>query len=327
MNCVAMNSPTFSPSFPGDETSSNSLGFSEYTYEKNLPADKDKLKDEGDGATYSVVGETRRSWEQRPWEVKNTVPSFIHAKVSFFALDSKNDRALWIPIPTNFHDLVQILKDHSVMPRFYKIPHVMGFPEFAGYPWMHRGPEHVDAESFRRSMWEDQRMFHRIVFASYRTGRAPLCAPDYFYLSSEGRKMELCHLFRARHQIVDIEWESMIETKKPGDHVDWTPFCADIRSHLPMAEFLFEPPEVWGKSWFARTVTETAEAILVRAEVVDIVKAAGYEITAKKGWFGKQSWSLADGEVIRRVAFAHWIEWRERSERDLERLGSQLVEY
>jgi hypothetical protein len=187
------------------------------------------------------------------------------------------------------------------MLRFYKIPHVMGF---AGYPWMHRGQERLEAEGFRRSMWEDQRIFHRIVFASCQTGRAPLCAPDYLFLSSEGSKVELYYLFRARNQILDIEWNS-VATKKPEENVDWRPFCAYIRGHLPTAEFLFEPPEVWDKKWFARTISETAEKVPVRTEIVDLVKAAGYEITGKHGWFGTQSWSLADEEVIRRVAFAN----------------------
>jgi hypothetical protein len=153
-----------------------------------------------------------------------------------------------------------------------------------------------------------------------------LCAPDYFYLPSEQRKLELRYLFQTRNQIPGIEWNSSIETKKPEEHIDYRPFCEYIRGHLPTAEFLFELPKVWKETWFARTISETAEKVPTRAEIVHLVKAAGYEITEKNGWFGKLPWSLADEEVIKRVAFARWIEWGKRSEQDLERLGSHLIE-
>jgi len=109
------------------------------------------------------------------------------------------------------------------------------------------------------------------------------------------------------------------------EHVDWRQFCEYIRTHLPTGEFLFDPPEIWDKKWLARTVTEAAE-IPVRAEIVDIVRVAGYEITMETGWFGIRSWSKAEKEVIRKVAFAHWIEWRETSEQGFERLRSPLIE-
>jgi hypothetical protein len=179
-----MNSPTCPPLFPREETSSTSLGCSEYTHDKKLPSDNHDLKGKGNGATYQVDRETRRSWEQRPWKVKDAIPNFILAKRKFFALDCKSnsypERAIRISVPMNFHDLVQIFKDYGVMPMFYQIPHVMGFPEFAGYPWMHRGQKRLDAEGFRRSMWEDQRIFHRIVFASCQTGRRYVLRTNIF---------------------------------------------------------------------------------------------------------------------------------------------------
>jgi len=191
----------------------------------------------------------------------------------------------------------------------------MTFPEFTGYPWRHRRQDEPNEKILYTDMWEDHGIFRRIVFASYQTGRAPLCAPDYFYLSTFGRKLELYHLFYARNRILGVEWNS-IETNTPEENVDWRPFCEYIRAHLPTAEFLFEP-KVWDETWFARTISETNKKIPSHVEIVDLVKAAGYDISIKNGWFGKQSWSLADEEIISGVAFAQWIDWRKRSEQDL----------
>jgi hypothetical protein len=325
-----MDSPASPLLYSKEEKSPNSPGCSNDAHYNGLHDNKQKLKGEGGDIARQGYGETRWSDEQPPWIVKDTIPDFVRTKRNLFALDricrSDPEKSAWIPIPTNFHDVVQIFKDYGAMPMFYKIPHVMQFPEFVGYPWKHRRQEIIDAGMFRRTMWEDQGIFYRIVFASYRTGRAPLSAPDYFYISNRDRKSELYYLFRSRTRIQGIGWNSSLETKKPEEHMDWKPFCEYIRSNLPTAEFLFDPQEVWDEMWFARKISETDVKILVREDIVNLVKAAGHEITEKKGWFGKLPWSIADEEVIRRVASAHWIEWRKKSEYDLQRLDPQLIE-
>lgn len=122
-------------------------------------------------------------------------------------------------------------------------------------------------------------MFNRIVFASYRTGRAPLSASDYFYLSSREKNRELYYLFQRRTGIQGIPWNSSLKTEKPEEHIDWKPFCEYIRSYVPTNEFLFDPQDVWDEMWFARKLSETDVKIPVRQDIVNLVKAAGHQLT------------------------------------------------
>jgi hypothetical protein len=131
-----MNSPTSPLLYPKEEKSPNSPCCSNHAHHKGLHANEQKLKDEGGDATRQFYRETRWSDEQPPWIVKDTIPDFIRIQRNRFTLDricrSDREKSAWIPIPTDFHDVVQIFKDYGMMPRFYKIPHVMQFPEFVG---------------------------------------------------------------------------------------------------------------------------------------------------------------------------------------------------
>jgi len=292
------------------------------------------LKDEDVDEIHKSGGELgQQSWRHLPWEVKDNLPAFLHSAQKTFSLNIYNEnlplKTLWLPLPRDFHDLVQIMKDHGTVPQFYRIPHVMGFSEFLGYPWRHRKKSLHITLSLGQIMRDDQGIFRSIISASLNTGRAPLCAPDYFFIPNDWtRQSVLRDMFQeARKQTLDIAWNHSIKVKEPVDHIDWIPFCDYIRAQVPTAEFLFKKDDVWNEAWFIRSVSELNVEIPVCKEAIHLMRSAGYRITPKKRWIGKDSWLLADEAVIRQEVFKHWMHWRKKSEEHFERLKPDLIRF
>ncbi|KAF2672494.1 hypothetical protein BT63DRAFT_411759 [Microthyrium microscopicum] len=299
----------------------------------------------------NVVGEgstkPKRDWQTHIWKVKQNVPP--HRMTFSLGLVGRKDNAdmITLPVPENFHDLVQIVHDYNSTPRFWCIPRVMGFPEFLGYPWNHRRLMQVRDHFFAQWMLEDQELFTRILRAALRSGRSPLHAPDYFYLPcysvSNPRKHQvdqLARLFRNRNRIPGIEWNFPVDAKSRSStdslmkeleaHVDWRRFCDHLLENVPTAEFLFEP-KTWDKTLFARTVIETNDLIPDRPEIVSMVEAvAGYKVKIihETRWFGGpvNTTSPADRQTIRQVALHYWTEWRETSEKKLREQDFDLIQ-
>jgi hypothetical protein len=131
----------------------------------------------------------------------------------------------------------------------------------------------------------------------------------------------------ARKRVFDTEWNHLVEFKKPEDHIDWKPFCEYLRAQVPTAEFLFKQYGVWNEMWHIRTVSELHAKLPVDEETVQFMKAAGYDIIIKKGWFGNEPWSLVEEKVSKQVVHERWMHWRKKSEEGLEGLKADLIEF
>ncbi|KAF2670565.1 hypothetical protein BT63DRAFT_241300 [Microthyrium microscopicum] len=240
------------------------------------------------------------------------------------------------PTPRNYSELVQILHDYKTLRRWWQIPHAMAFPEFAGYRWnhirrfvMHWGQNTMTTFDFAKDDW----IFSRIVEGSCRTGRAPLCAPDFFYLSMRKKADMRNLLFSERANILGIKWHLDINTKKMEDHIDWPIWEDYIKNNLPTGNFLFRNSYwdtelckkniVWDELSFVRSVVEIEGylyRIPKRQEVVDFASKYGCTITLRSGWrpFQKaKDWTMTDLEAIEAAARQHWVEWRKEAERQL----------
>jgi hypothetical protein len=60
------------------------------------------------------VGWEMKKWrlEQPLWQVVDTIPNFIRTQGNLFLFDRYPPRkSIWIPAPTNFHELIQIYRD------------------------------------------------------------------------------------------------------------------------------------------------------------------------------------------------------------------------
>src|ERR1700759_5494197 len=150
----------------------------------------------------------------------------------------------------------------------------------------------------KHSRW--QLMFADIVYASLRSGRPPLCAPDFFFYSDKRKKACLLWMFNNRDKIPRIPWYCDIKTKKCEEHVDWPRFQQYVKETLPTGNWLF-PPEKWDKWWFARMVVEM-NRLDVREEIVQLVKDAGYQVKLppRLRFHGsKRQWSRQDTQTIR----------------------------
>jgi hypothetical protein len=195
----------------------------------------------------------------------------------------------------------------------------MACPELSGYHWRH-------SYCFDRAdHGDDQRLFRRIVFASIRTKRPPLCAPDVFFYDSDAKAFEVRSLFVLRGNIPGIRWNLGLQTKRMSDHVDWPRFVDYIRNELPTGEFLFCPSEwsmlaafkdehkkntPWDKVLFARSVVEIAghtNTVKVRQETFDFVSALGYDITLPRKSPLKRKWSQGDRDTIYKACYLYWI--------------------
>ncbi|KAF2671073.1 hypothetical protein BT63DRAFT_423328 [Microthyrium microscopicum] len=256
--------------------------------------------------------------------------------VTYLAGTTSLDKAVavWVCKPSSFSDLVQIALLYRSYPLLDQVPHVMSFPEFTGYPWRHRWPiQHRTLDTITTDHIYDQILFQRIIRASFRTQKSPLCAPDYFFYSKESRQRELEEMFQNRGSIKEQghKWNLSYTTTTPEQHADWWPFFDYVKKNIPTGEFLFEPYVVWDKIWFARTIVETAE-FPVREEVLKFVtqlqdlpqrpSSTGI-FKSLRNWSRSKSdikitWSEAEKELIEHAAMEVWTEWRQEAERKLD---------
>jgi hypothetical protein len=224
--------------------------------------------------------------------------------------------------PQTFEKLVELVRKVG-LPLWTQIPYVMAFPELSGYTWRHNLIR-SDFDGGKQSglhawIWDDQSMFSDIVYASVRTGRSPLYAPDFFFYSDERKKTRLRWMFNNREGITTVPWYCGIKTKKCEQHVDWPRFQQYVKEELPTGYWLF-PPEKWDKWWFGRMVVEK-NRLEVREEIVQLVNEAGYQVELPpKRLFdlSKRQWSKRDSQTIRTVAYKYWLEWRTNAEKKFE---------
>ncbi|KAF2665503.1 hypothetical protein BT63DRAFT_463740 [Microthyrium microscopicum] len=137
-------------------------------------------------------------------------------------------------------------------------------------------------------------------------------------------------MFNNREYIKEHKWNLTYKTKKIEQHPDWWLFVAYVKTHIVSGEFLFEPYQ-WDKTWFARTIVESAE-FPVREEIMDFVPGL-------RGRFPEQptpprdifkslrtrpkpvkqvTWPQAEKDIIELAAMEIWVEWRQEAERKLQ---------
>jgi hypothetical protein len=266
------------------------------------------------------------------WTTRKTWPEYLHRL--FIGFRANDDISCWkappLKTPSSFSELINLVHELGKLPNWYRIPQIMACPELAGYHWRYayNFSHYADGEN-------DQRLFRRIVFASIRTKRPPLCAPDFFFYDSEAKARERARLFEHRGNIPGIRWNLCLQTKKYADHVDWPRFAEYTRSQLPTGDFLWSPSErsiistvktehqintPWNAILFVRSVVEIsgyAETIKVRQEIVDFVREHGHDIGLPKRTPLKRKWSQEDRKLIVSTCNQHWIRWRENAERKL----------
>ncbi|KAF2670715.1 hypothetical protein BT63DRAFT_199664 [Microthyrium microscopicum] len=143
---------------------------------------------------------------------------------------------IWVDKPQTFEDLFQIIQNHSSYPYWHQVTHILAGPEFHGYPWQHRWP--VDVDRYGMDLTIDQCLFQRIVRASFRTKRAPLCAPDYLFYSKTQKKWEIKSMFRNRGHIKGLRWTLDCDTKNQEQHPDWLIFCDYVKDNIPTGKFV-----------------------------------------------------------------------------------------
>jgi hypothetical protein len=258
---------------------------------------------------------------QTAWTTKKIWPEYLHFTLKF---------------PHSFSELVELAKRRNgVVPTWLRIPQIMTCPELSGYDWTY---QYCRGSYSDHSLGDDQRLFRRIVLASVRTDRPPLCAPDFFFYDSDDKKRTLKMLFNRRDNIPGIRWNLSLQTKRPQDHVDWPRLVEHIQTQLPTGGFLFSPSEwsmtalgkdehhkhtAWDTTLFVRSVVEIqgyAETIRVRQEIVDFVTALGRNITLPRTPLTRK-WSQDDRKLIVSACNQYWIKWRENAERKLRERG------
>jgi hypothetical protein len=222
----------------------------------------------------------------------------------------------WTTPPQSFESLVELVRT-TALPTWTQVPYVMAFPEFTGYIWLHRHFLRLSdmAEGPYPPSWLqwDQELFRSIVFASIRSGRPPLCAPDFFYYNDHRKKSVREWLFTYRKYITKVKWDYSVKTKKCEEHPDWPRFQLYVREELPTGSWLF-PPEKWNKYWLSRMVIEKNQ-LEVREEIVQLMEEEGCHVELPRR--RKDRWSEQDCETIRAVASKYWLEWRANAENKL----------
>ena len=276
-------------------------------------------------------------FRQTAWTTKKIWPECLHRSFIGFHMDmdEASGEAPLLKFPRSFSELVKLVNElDGEVPMWLQIPQIMACPELSGYGWDYPYLGH----SFDSvDLWGDQQLFERIVLASARTKRPPLCAPDFFFYDSVS-KNELERLFEYRGNIPGIRWNLGLQTKRRQDHEDWPRLVDYIRSQLPTGEFLFSPSEwalhpadedehqrstAWDTTLFVRSVVEIegyAETIRVRQEIVDFVTALGPNISLPRTPLTRK-WSEDDRKLIVGACHRYWIRWRENAERKLSERG------
>lgn len=255
-------------------------------------------------------------WKTRPTNANRKIPYYVFKKHVKAKSISHKKELLWTRVPQSFGDLVKLANEHWDMPQWTQIPHIMALPQFAGYHWEYENPNIWLSGDYRwLSQWHDHSLFHNIILASSRTGRLPLCAPDYFHYDRRARRRQLELMFAERSQISGRIWDLNTDSKRPEDHPDWAHFCWYVKQEVPTGEWLFTP-KIWNKAWFARMIVEK-DNLESRQEVVNIMRMEGHHLELpRKQWFsiGKLEWSQSDIKAIKTVAYKYWKEWREEAE-------------
>jgi hypothetical protein len=279
-----------------------------------------------------VLAQETTWFHQSSWTTKKTWPEYLHR--TFIGFQANKDETCWkapfLKNPGSFSELVKLVHELGKLPNWYQIPQIMACPELVGYHW--RYAYNLSSEWARQN---DQRLFRRIVFASIRTKRPPLCAPDFFFYDSGAKARERARLFDHRDNIPGIRWNLCLQTKRYNDHVDWPRFVEHTRSQLPTGEFLWSTSEwstnpmdrdehqkntPWSTILFVRSVVEIqgyAETIRVRQEIVDFVRKHGYNISLPRRTPLKRKWSQEDRKLIVSTCNRYWVRWRENAERKL----------
>jgi hypothetical protein len=253
----------------------------------------------------------------QPWVARRTGVDFMEDVRITFPIGLKDRRrggpkVAWIKIPTSFMELMSIFSNPKyVAPLWYRIPGVMDFPEFSAYRWSHNRVA-PSPSSMSSALHADQKLFCSIVRSACRCGKPPVCSPDYFYYSSEGKNTELREMF-ARRTMLPGEW-NVATGSEPEKHGDWALLGEYVAENVTTGAFLSEPPKVWDWRWFARLVMETkvGDNIPVRRDIVDLVSgmALPIEFPRRKGPLFRRKWTAGDLAAIREAAELYWLDWR-----------------
>jgi len=196
-------------------------------------------------------------------------------------------------------------------PIWFRIPGVMGFPQFSGYRWAHNR-DHSSSD-LGAVMRRDQILFSSILESSCRSGKPPVCSPDYFYLSPKGKRAELSTMFRRRRLLRGLEW-NMAPSSKEESHEDWQLVGEYVAENVTMGEFLLDPQKMWDSKWFARLVVETkvGDNVPVRRDIVELVADLGLPIAfpRRRGMLFRRKWTTDDLAAIHEAAQKYWTDWR-----------------
>jgi hypothetical protein len=250
-----------------------------------------------------------------PWQTK------VYHRNEVFYVPSLDK---WFQIPWSFDDLVALSIENGVPPDFWRIPHVMAFQEFQGYPWefntniCYEG-NNRNVDSMNRC---DQSQFARILGATIRTSIQPLVSPNYFlFRGDEDRKYELQRLFKCRGDIPDLKWDLSTNTKKIEQHPDWPLFSQFVKTKLPTGKFLFKR-ERGDWTWLSRMIVEDGY-LEVDQEIVEFVQSFGGRLRFPNRRFLRTTkWAADDLLEIKFVANRCWLRWRQEAEQELAKTES-----
>jgi hypothetical protein len=262
---------------------------------------------------HSAVTETET---KKPRKLLSPSQTKVYRRNEVFHVPSLDK---WSPIPWSFEDLVALNVENGEPPAFWRIPHVMVFQEFQGYPWKFnairspQGNDHTLDTMNRR----DQAQFARILEATIRSGRRPFISPDYFLLAEDKtRKCDLKRLFECRGEFPDRKWDLFTPAKMIERHPDWPMFCQYVKAEIPTGKFLFKR-ERGDWIWLSRMIVEEGY-LEVDQEIVGFVQSLGGRLRfPKQRLFRSTKWTADDLLEIKSAANRFWLQWRLEAEQEL----------